>query len=629
MENFDRSVSIVMEYLRENRYFREEVWAHSKCFRLLRGYLIDTGQEYSRQASDEWYRTIPQDNYLRSKFKSALTRLGDAFFKGGVANTKEIYRARLTYCALEPWAKNSLDEFLESCSGKYAPGFLCDLKNACARFLDQITKKGCSDISEITHRTVRDFCLDDGHASDDAKKTYNRRARLFLEYLAGKDLIRASIPMSLEMVFQQHIFFIDELSDSDMGPFSKHSCEFALRSDEFSEKSSEFISFLGKTRYANNTNLDYRRSLRSLAIFLEANSLGYSADIGYAWANNLSSRSTQWKLFRRAVMRFEQFRTTGSIAHEKAPVYLNAGAELPLWCKTDFESFMLERIRRGYAKSTLGMYRLSCLRLLEHLIAVGTSSWGDVTPEMLKAFHRNDPHSTPEGRNAYASRIRIFLQYLGEKERLPPTLYMAVPNDAAPRATIVNTLSEKEVEDLRGFAHESDNAYALRDSAILLLGYRTGLRGCDIVQLKFSDIDWDLGEISIQQQKTDKFLKLPLPVEAGNAVFRYLTRGRPDSSSEYIFISHMMPYDRLTNSVCGKALKKALPHHEGGFHDTRKSFASGMLRNGVSFVRIAEALGQSSEATVMRYLSSDGEKMRMCALGLDAVPLKGGRLSER
>jgi hypothetical protein len=149
---------------------------------------------------------MPPDNYLRSEYKSALKRLDYAFCKAEVSNTKELFSARLTYCVLEPWAKQLLDEFLESRSGKYAPGFLCDLKSACARFIAMMTKKGCTSPSEISHRAVKDFSLDDGHASDDAKETCNRRARLFLEFLADKGLVRASIPMSLEMVFQQHIF---------------------------------------------------------------------------------------------------------------------------------------------------------------------------------------------------------------------------------------------------------------------------------------------------------------------------------------------------------------------------------------------------------------------------------------
>jgi len=627
MEDFDHSVSIVMEYLSDNRYCRHVVRAHSQCFRLLREYLIGARQDYSRHAADAWFRTIQQGYYLRGECKRALARLEDAHCKGEVINTMALFNARMSYRALEPWAKELLDGFLVSRSAKYDPGFLCDLKHASVRFLISIARKGYTGPSEISHRAVRDFRLSDGHARNDAKETCNRRVRLFLEYLSEKGLIQASIPMSLEMVFQRHLFFTDELSDFDRAPFLGCSNSFALSSDEFSKKASDFIAFIGQTQYANNTKLDYRRSLRTLSIFLEANSLGYSADIGYAWANHLSSCSAQWQMFRRAVMRFEEFRTTGRISPEKAFTCPDAGVEaLPSWCRADFDSFMIECGRRGFAKSTLRMYRLSCLRLLEYLIAEGIGSWDDVAPEKLKAFHRQDPHLTPEGKNAYASRIRIFLHYLGENGRVRPGLFLAVPHDSAPRASIIKTLSEKEAEDLRRFAHEADNAYELRDSAIMLLGLRTGLRGCDIVKLKLSDVDRGFEKISVQQQKTNRFLELPLPVEVGNAIFRYLTRGRPDSSSEYIFISHTMPYGRLTSSVCGKAIKRALPNHEGGFHDARKTFASGMLQSGVPFGRIAEALGQADTASAMRYLSTDGEKMRMCALGLDAIPSKGGIL---
>lgn len=49
-----------------------------------------------------------------------------------------------------------------------------------------------------------------------------------------------------------------------------------------------------------------------------------------------------------------------------------------------------------------------------------------------------------------------------------------------------------------------------RDYAMILIGTVTGLRGVDIRDLKFENIDWINGEIRIAQAKTGKALALPL-----------------------------------------------------------------------------------------------------------------------
>lgn len=61
-----------------------------------------------------------------------------------------------------------------------------------------------------------------------------------------------------------------------------------------------------------------------------------------------------------------------------------------------------------------------------------------------------------------------------------------------------------------------------------------GLRAYDILALRFQDIDWKNRQISIVMKKTKTQITLPLPVEVGNAVYSYITSGRPKTGTEYI-----------------------------------------------------------------------------------------------
>lgn len=115
----------------------------------------------------------------------------------------------------------------------------------------------------------------------------------------------------------------------------------------------------------------------------------------------------------------------------------------------------------------------------------------------------------------------------------------------------------------------------LRDKAMLLLGLRMGLRASDIVNLKISDINWKDPSIQFMQQKTKSELVLPMPVEVGNAIFNYLTKGRPEAESKYIFLRSAAPYTKVGKGVCRDALCRALPQHSVpglGFHAIRRTF---------------------------------------------------------
>ena len=56
----------------------------------------------------------------------------------------------------------------------------------------------------------------------------------------------------------------------------------------------------------------------------------------------------------------------------------------------------------------------------------------------------------------------------------------------------------------------ASGAVSARDAAITLLALSTGLRACDIIDLRLADIDWRGQTIAIVQQKTSNPLTVPL-----------------------------------------------------------------------------------------------------------------------
>ena len=132
--------------------------------------------------------------------------------------------------------------------------------------------------------------------------------------------------------------------------------------------------------------------------------------------------------------------------------------------------------------------------------------------------------------------------------------------------------------------------------------------------------------IRLIQQKTLAEELLPMPIIVGNAIFKYITKGRPSSKSPYIFIHHKVPYGKLTPSICRTALKAAAPLRGtpgNGFHITRKTFATGLLNAGSEVGTIIDSLGHHTDSTVEKYLSLDEERMLMCPLSFEEAGISG------
>ncbi len=118
-----------------------------------------------------------------------------------------------------------------------------------------------------------------------------------------------------------------------------------------------------------------------------------------------------------------------------------------------------------------------------------------------------------------------------------------------------------------------------RNMAIILLAVTTGIRACDVIRLKLTDIDWRKGEISFSQDKTDKMVSLPLLPEVGEALKQYILNFRPAvSECKEVFLRCSPPKTAITNATSiadmlilyqQKAGVERKPFDGKGFHGLR------------------------------------------------------------
>jgi integrase len=163
---------------------------------------------------------------------------------------------------------------------------------------------------------------------------------------------------------------------------------------------------------------------------------------------------------------------------------------------------------------------------------------------------------------------------------------------------------------------------------MMILAQYTGLRGVDVINLKLSSIDWRKEEIYVIQSKTGTKLTLPLMPIVGNAISKYILEHRPQTNSEYVFVRHIAPYQKLGNKgATGDIIRKhkrlagidTTGQHRG-FHAFRRSLGTWLLETETPLEMIAQVFGQVDPDSTKSYLSMDTEKLRLCSLSLEGLP---------
>ena len=171
-----------------------------------------------------------------------------------------------------------------------------------------------------------------------------------------------------------------------------------------------------------------------------------------------------------------------------------------------------------------------------------------------------------------------------------------------------------------------------RDYAIIQLAASTGLRACDIIRLRLTDIDWRKGAINIVQKKTDKKISLPLFTDAANAIQDYILNARPASDSNEVFLRIMPPFIGIVDASCIGDMFKRYQRKAGinrqaldgkGFHGLRRRLAKKLLVSGTPSTTIAQILGHSDVSSVRQYLSLDTSNIKECALSFSGIEFDG------
>jgi integrase/recombinase XerD len=269
----------------------------------------------------------------------------------------------------------------------------------------------------------------------------------------------------------------------------------------------------------------------------------------------------------------------------------------------EFRSWM--RKHRGLTESTLDVYQGILVGLLD---ALGEDARA-YSAEALRAFvlDRARPHGAYRAKSIVVA-VRSFLRFLGATGRCLPDMEYAIPGFASWQlSSVPRFLVTEDVERVISSCTGTD--FELRDKAVLLLLARLGLRASEVAHLKFADIDWRKGEITVCGKGRHQD-SLPLPQEVGSAILIYLKKGRPLLRVPEVFTTYLAPIHPLSRAsvthIVRSALRRAgIKAPTAGAHLLRHSAATAMLRQGATLAGIGAVLRHRSPMTTAHYAKVD------------------------
>lgn len=286
-------------------------------------------------------------------------------------------------------------------------------------------------------------------------------------------------------------------------------------------------------------------------------------------------------------------------------------------------------INTGYSES--GSYG-RCNRIKRMLLffeSQGITNLEELNASCISSFVKTQIDLAPRTVAVLLSSIRCFFRHLYLSELITKDLSIDVPKAKINRKFKLPPVWKTEDVQKLLVSIDRENPVGKRDYAILLMIARYGLRSLDVRRLKLSSLSWEDKCITIIQRKTGKPVNLPLLHDVGWALVDYLKNGRPQSYSEFVFLTNTVPYRPFGVTSCGlnKILAKRvraagikIPREMSkGVHALRHTLASIMLSQDVSLPVISSVLGHSTMEATAIYLHTDLVRLKDCVLDPEEV----------
>lgn len=588
--------------------------------------------EYSHEQALEWlemskYR-LPNKKYYKAR--RALYEFHDVIVTGNISGN---YKYELTpYDSLpEKWRK-CIDAYQQARLSVSTPRCASYQAKQVVSFATFLESFGIHDERGITGKLVSAY-LSQERASNGMYSGIVAM-RYFLQYLSNGNIIPSYIPLAATSPVQASglAYALANIDICKIKQFSKAESHERLSPREYWEMSLEMTRQLtGKLKHSEKNIRDtYTVHLQMLYVLLSELGIDYTFNVSSYWVdlmNNFPSFKGFSEARKHCMNAFFVFCKHGNVFQTRKIPHIYRPdvqiAKLSDWSREIVLRFSKEEAKDNLSQSTIENHRSGAVSFLLFIEQNGISSPNMITPNLVKKYNNVAASISQNGKNNYLYSVKSFLRFMFSSNLTEKDLSRCMPSHNAASRKIVEILPASYVDMIEQYCINVQTPIELRDAAILSLALYMGLRGIDIINLKYRDIDWKSMKISISQHKTYHFVVLPMSILVGDRIRNYIMNGRPKIPNGYVFLSHISPFPNVTRiCICAHALRRATNGMFRNFHILRRTFASMMLVTGSDTSTIKDSLGHSDYSSIDRYLSTDAAYERLCCLPLERAVIK-------
>lgn len=226
----------------------------------------------------------------------------------------------------------------------------------------------------------------------------------------------------------------------------------------------------------------------------------------------------------------------------------------------------------------------------------------------------------------YIFMLKMFFRYLYEQKIVNQNFEVLLPiikkqkNSKIPSVWNFNELNQMIA------SIDRTTAKGKRDYAIIITAITTALRGGDIINLKFENVDFINNTITLVQEKTKNEIAIPLLDKTKEALLDYIKNARP-SNNNYpnVFLNcrsttkAIMDTSALSSMISKYSKKLNLSHEQKrGIHSLRHTTLNYLFNdNETSLTTITEISGHSNPDSLNAYIKTDIERLSELTLSIN------------
>lgn len=271
----------------------------------------------------------------------------------------------------------------------------------------------------------------------------------------------------------------------------------------------------------------------------------------------------------------------------------------------------------GLSRNTLTSYRSDLWQLGEWLAkqSQDTRSLREATHSDLLAFLASRVSSLAKASTTSRelSSMKRFYRFLLRQRKIQVDPSLNIDSPKLPRY-LPASLTEAEVETLLS-TPDINQPLGLRDRAMLEMLYATGLRVSELVSLKLTQINSDMGIVRVMGKGSKERL-VPLGEEALHWISDYIDKARPlllsNKVTDKLFVTTRR--DAMTRQAFWYLIKRHAAQ-AGIFkslspHTLRHAFATHLLNHGADLRVVQLLLGHADISTTQIYTHVARERLK-------------------